>query len=224
MRGTPPLKQIVEAALLAVGGPLTLDHLLGLFPDDERPSRDAVLDALSSLERDYQDRGIELAQVAGGYRVQVRRETAPWVARLWEEKPARYSRALLETLSLVAYRQPITRGEIEDIRGVAVSTNIVKTLTEREWIRIVGHRDVPGRPALYATTRKFLDYFGLRSLNDLPTLAEIRDPEFLGDDLDLGEPEEPGDAVIEARASILPDDGEAETSGEGKDNEVRDGD
>ena len=224
MRGTPPLKQIVEAALLAVGGPLTLDHLLGLFPDDERPSRDAVLDALSSLERDYQDRGIELAQVAGGYRVQVRKETAPWVARLWEEKPARYSRALLETLSLVAYRQPITRGEIEDIRGVAVSTNIVKTLTEREWIRIVGHRDVPGRPALYATTRKFLDYFGLRSLNDLPTLAEIRDPEFLGDDLDLGEPEEPGDAVIEARASILPDDEEAETSGKGKDNEVRDGD
>jgi segregation and condensation protein B len=176
------------------------------------------------LERDYQDRGIELAQVAGGYRVQVRKETAPWVARLWEEKPARYSRALLETLSLVAYRQPITRGEIEDIRGVAVSTNIVKTLTEREWIRIVGHRDVPGRPALYATTRKFLDYFGLRSLNDLPTLAEIRDPEFLGDDLDLGEPEEPGDAVIEARASILPDDEEAETSGKGKDNEVRDGD
>jgi len=224
VRGTPPLKQIVEAALLAVGGPLTLDHLLGLFPDDERPSRDAVLDALSSLERDYQDRGIELAQVAGGYRVQVRKETAPWVARLWEEKPARYSRALLETLSLVAYRQPITRGEIEDIRGVAVSTNIVKTLTEREWIRIVGHRDVPGRPALYATTRKFLDYFGLRSLNDLPTLAEIRDPEFLGDDLDLGEPEEPGDAVIEARASILPDDEEAETSGKGKDNEVRDGD
>jgi len=222
--GTPSLKQIVEAALLAVGGPLTLDHLLGLFPDDERPSRDAVLNALSSLERDYQDRGIELGQVAGGYRVQVRKETAPWVARLWEEKPARYSQALLETLSLVAYRQPITRGEIEDIRGVAVSTNIVRTLAEREWIRIVGHRDVPGRPALYATTRKFLDYFGLRSLNDLPTLAEIRDPEFLGDDLDLGEPEEPGEAVIEARASILPDDEEAETRGEGKDNEVRDGD
>lgn len=224
MSRTPSLKQIVEAALLAVGGPLTLDSLLGLFPDEERPSRDAVLDALSSLERDYQDRGIELAQVAGGYRVQVRKETAPWVGRLWEEKPARYSRALLETLSLVAYRQPVTRGEIEDIRGVAVSTNIVKTLTEREWIRIVGHRDVPGRPALYATTRKFLDYFGLRSLNELPTLAEIRDPELLGDDLDLGEPEEPGDAVIDARASIPPDDEDVETGGEGIDNEVRDGD
>lgn len=224
MSGMPSLKQIVEGALLAVGGPLTLDHLLGLFPDEERPARDAVLDALSSLERDYQDRGIELAQVAGGYRVQVRCETAPWVARLWEEKPARYSRALLETLALIAYRQPITRGEIEDIRGVAVSTNIVKTLTEREWVRVVGHRDVPGRPALYATTRRFLDYFGLRSLNDLPTLAEIRDPEFLGDDLDLGEPEEPGDAIIEARAMISAEDEEVEASDEGKDNEVRDGD
>jgi segregation and condensation protein B len=198
----PPLKQIVEGALLAAGGPLTLDHLLGLFPDGERPSKDVLLDTLSSLERDYQDRGIELAQVAGGYRVQVRAETAPWVARLWEEKPARYSRALLETLALVAYRQPITRGEIEDIRGVAVSTNIVKTLTEREWIRVVGHRDVPGRPALYATTRKFLDYFGLRSLNELPTLAEIRDPEFLGDDLDLGEPEEPSNAFVEVQVVV----------------------
>lgn len=223
----PPLKRIVEGALLAVGGPLTLDHLLGLFhDDDDRPSRDDLLDALSSLERDYQDRAIELAQVAGGYRVQVRREMAPWVARLWEEKPARYSRALLETLALVAYRQPITRGEIEDIRGVAVSTNIVKTLTEREWIRVVGHRDVPGRPALYATTRNFLDYFGLRSLNDLPTLAEIRDPEFLGDDLDLGEPEEPGAAYVELAVAVpsdcdvTGDDGIA--GGEG--NEVRDGD
>jgi segregation and condensation protein B len=203
VNGAPPLKQIVEGALLAAGGPLTLDHLLGLFPDEERPSRDAVLDVLASLERDYRDRSIELAQVAGGFRVQVRRELAPWIARLWEEKPARYSRALLETLALVAYRQPITRGEIEDIRGVAVSTQIVKTLTEREWIRIVGHRDVPGRPALFATTRKFLDYFGLRSLNDLPTLAEIRDPEFLGDDLAL---EEPGEVSVEVPALTHADD------------------
>jgi len=205
----PPLKQIVEGALLAAGGPLTLDNLLGLFPDEERPRRDLVLDVLSSLERDYQGRGIELAQVAGGYRTQVRKEMAPWVARLWEEKPARYSRALLETLALVAYRQPITRGEIEDIRGVAVSTNIVKTLTEREWIRVVGHRDVPGRPALYATTRKFLDYFGLRSLNDLPTLAEIRDPELLGDDLDLGDLDGPGEAVIEVQAAVSTSETEA---------------
>jgi segregation and condensation protein B len=216
----PPLKQIVEGAMLAAGGPLTLDHLLGLFPDEERPTRDAVLDAIASLERDYQDRGIELAQVAGGYRVQVRREMAPWVARLWEEKPARYSRALLETLALVAYRQPITRGEIEDIRGVAVSTNIVKTLTEREWIRVVGHRDVPGRPALYTTTRKFLDYFGLRSLNDLPTLAEIRDLERLGDDLALEEPEEPGAALVEAKVAVPPDDEKAEGAAEDETEEV----
>ncbi len=191
MSGRPPLKMILEGALLAAGGPVTMDTLLSLFGEEERPTRDEALDALSSLERDYQERGIELVEVAGGYRVQVCREAAPWVARLWDEKPARYSRALLETLALVAYRQPITRGEIEDIRGVAVSTNIVKTLTEREWIRVVGHRDVPGRPALFATTRKFLDYFGLRSLNDLPTLAEIRDPEFLGDELPLDEPEQP---------------------------------
>jgi segregation and condensation protein B len=168
---------------------------LGLFDEQDGPAREELQTALQSLQLDYQERGIELVEVAGGYRVQVRQELAPWVARLWEEKPARYSRALLETLALIAYRQPITRGEIEDIRGVAVSTNIVKTLTEREWIRIVGHRDVPGRPALYATTRKFLDYFGLRSLNDLPTLAEIRDPELLGDDLPLDEPEQPGVAV-----------------------------
>ena len=121
----------------------------------------------------------------------MRKECAPWIARLWDEKPPRYSRALLETLALIAYRQPITRGEIEDIRGVAVSTNIVKTLLEREWVRVVGHRDVPGRPSLYATTRKFLDYFGLKSLNELPTLAELRDPEFLGDDLPLEVPAAP---------------------------------
>ena len=181
----PTLKQIIEGALHAAGGPLTLDQLLDLFADDERPPRDDVTKALASLERDYKGRGVELAQVAGGYRVQVRQSVAPWVSRLWEEKPARYSRALLETLALIAYRQPITRGEIEDIRGVAVSTNIIRTLSEREWIRVVGHRDVPGRPALFATTRKFLDYFGLRSLNDLPTLAEIRDPEFIEAELDL---------------------------------------
>lgn len=193
MSGRPPLKSIIEASLVAADGPLTLDTLLQLFEEAERPTREEVLHTLSSLERDYEDRGIELMLVAGGYRVQVRRDCAPWVGRLWEEKPARYSRALLETLALIAYRQPITRGEIEDIRGVAVSTSIMKTLTEREWVRIVGHRDVPGRPALYATTRKFLDYFGLRSLNDLPTLADIRDPEFLGDDLPLDSPEQPGE-------------------------------
>jgi len=181
----PSLKQIVEGALFAAGGPLTLDQILALFPEEERPERAALLDVLADIAADYAGRGIEIAQVAGGYRVQVRALVAPWVGRLWDEKPARYSRALLETLALIAYRQPITRGEIEDIRGVVVTTQIVKTLSEREWIRVVGHRDVPGRPALYATTRKFLDYFGLRSLNDLPPLSEIRDPAFLGDELDL---------------------------------------
>ncbi|WP_414718603.1 SMC-Scp complex subunit ScpB [Thiocapsa sp.] len=183
------LKQIVEAALVAAGGPLTLDQLLALFLDDERPSRAELLAVIAALQEDYADRGLEIVEVAGGWRTQVRASIAPWVARLWDERPPRYSRALLETLSLIAYRQPITRGEIEDIRGVAVSTQIVKTLTEREWIRVVGHRDVPGRPALFATTRKFLDYFGLRSLNELPTLAEIRAPDFLIDEeLRLEEP------------------------------------
>ncbi|AGA89801.1 segregation and condensation protein B [Thioflavicoccus mobilis 8321] len=173
-----PLAQVVEAALLAAGEPLSLDRLLTLFGDDERPGRDELREAVSALETDCRGRGIELVEVAGGYRLQVRREVAPWVARLWEEKPARYSRALLETLALIVYRQPITRGEIEEIRGVVVSTNIVRTLLEREWIRVVGHRDVPGRPALFATTRKFLDYFGLRSLNDLPPLADLRAEEY----------------------------------------------
>ena len=203
MSERPSLKNIVEGALLAAGGPLTLETLASLFAEDEEvvPTREELTAALAALEADYQDRGIELAQVAGGYRIQVRKACAPWVARLWDEKPPRYSRALLETLALIAYRQPITRGEIEEIRGVAVSTNIVKTLLEREWVRVVGHRDVPGRPALYATTRKFLDYFGLKSLNELPTLAEIRAPDFLGDDLPLEEPQPangrmagPGDA------------------------------
>jgi len=191
MSARPALKNIVEGALLAAGGPLTLESLASLFAEDEpAPTREDLTAALTALEADYRDRGIELAQVAGGFRIQVRKACAPWVARLWDEKPPRYSRALLETLALIAYRQPITRGEIEEIRGVAVSTNIVKTLLEREWVRVVGHRDVPGRPALYATTRKFLDYFGLKTLNELPTLAELRNPDSLGDDLPLDLPGE----------------------------------
>jgi segregation and condensation protein B len=181
---TPDVKLIVEGALMAAGSPLSLDQILALYPEERRPTRDEIREAVAALGDDYAGRGIELVEVAGGWRIQVRRLVAPWVARLWEEKPARYSRALLETLALIAYRQPITRGEIEDIRGVAVSTQIVKTLTEREWVRVVGHRDVPGRPALYATTRRFLDYFGLKSLNDLPPLAELRDPAYFGEQLD----------------------------------------
>ncbi len=183
----PPLKQIVEGALLAAGGPLTLDRILALFGDEERPLRGDVQAAIAALMQDYAGRGMELIEVAGGWRIQVRQACAPWVSRLWEERPARYSRALLETLALIAYRQPITRGEIEEIRGVAVSSNIVKTLVEREWVRVVGHREVPGRPALLATTRRFLDYFGLRALDELPPLAEIRDPAFAGA---LGLPED----------------------------------
>lgn len=174
----PSLESILEAALLAAGGPLTLDQIQSLFDEEARPARAELLEAIATLRAAYADRGLEIVEVAGGYRAQVRASHAPWVARLWEERPPRYSRALLETLAIIAYRQPITRGEIEEIRGVAVGTQIVRTLTEREWVRVVGHRDVPGRPALYATTRKFLDYFGLRSLNDLPTLVELRDPDF----------------------------------------------
>ncbi len=169
------LSRILEAALLAVDQPLSADRLLALFADAERPTRDEVHAALEALRGDCAQRAIELVEVAGGFRFQVRREFAERVSRLWEERPPRYSRALLETLALIAYRQPITRGEIEDIRGVGVSSSITKTLQEREWIRIVGHREVPGRPAMYGTTRRFLDDFNLKRLDELPTLAELRD-------------------------------------------------
>ncbi len=181
-------RNIVEAALLAAGQPLSIDRLLTLFLDEYQPSRDELHAALAALAEDCEGRGIELVEVGSGFRYQARQDYAQWVARLWEEKPARYSRALLETLSLVAYRQPVTRGEIEDIRGVSVSSHIMKTLQEREWVKVVGHRDVPGKPAMYATTRKFLDYFGLKGLGDLPTLAEIRDIDSINAELDLLEP------------------------------------
>lgn len=171
------LQKIVEGALMAAGRPLTVDDLIGLFGLDDayRPARDEVKAALEDIATDCQDRGFELKQIASGYRFQVRQDVSQWVGRLWEERPQKYSRALLETLAIIAYRQPVTRGEIEEIRGVSVSSNIVKTLLEREWIRVVGHRDVPGRPAILATTKKFLDYFNLRRLDDLPPLSEIRD-------------------------------------------------
>ncbi len=168
------LKNIVEAALFAAARPLSLDQILKLFPEEERPERGAVRDVLATLEEEWSGRGLELKQVGSGYRFQVRQELAPWIGRLHEERPPRYSRALLETLALIVYRQPITRAGIEEIRGVAVSSSIMKTLLEREWIRVVGHRDVPGRPALYGTTKKFLDDFNLKSLSELPPLAEIQ--------------------------------------------------
>jgi segregation and condensation protein B len=179
------LQRILEGALLAAGKPLTVDELGALFDADERPHNDTIRAALSNIAGQCDGRGFQLREVASGYRFQVIQDVAPWIARLWEEKPQRYSRALLETLALIAYRQPITRGDIEDIRGVAVASNIVKTLLEREWVRVVGHKDVPGRPAMYATTRKFLDYFNLQNLDDLPTLAEIRDLDSMNTELAL---------------------------------------
>jgi len=178
------IQAIVEAAMLAAGKPLSMEQLRGLFTEDERPARQVMEHALSMLEKSCDGRGFELKKVASGYRLQVRQEFAPWVRRLFEEKPQRYSRALLETLALIAYRQPITRGEIEEIRGVTVSSNIIRTLAEREWVRVVGHRDVPGRPAMYATTRQFLDYFNLTGLDQLPPLSEIRDLEEIGREME----------------------------------------
>ena len=178
------LQAIVEAALLAAGKPLSVDQLRELFTEDERPTRQIMEHVLVMLAGACEGRGFELKKVASGYRLQVRQEFAPWIRRLFEEKPQRYSRALLETLALIAYRQPITRGEIEEIRGVTVSSNIIRTLSEREWVRVVGHRDVPGRPAMYATTRQFLDYFNLTGLDELPPLSEIRDLEEIGREME----------------------------------------
>ncbi len=178
------IQAIAEAALLAAGKPLSLEQLRELFGEDERPARQVMEHVLMMLEQSCEGRGFELRKVASGYRLQVREEFAPWVGRLFEEKPQRYSRALLETLALIAYRQPITRGEIEDIRGVTVSSNIIRTLLEREWVRVVGHRDVPGRPAMYATTRQFLDYFNLTGLDELPPLSEVRDLEEIGREIE----------------------------------------
>ena len=178
------LQALLEAILLAAAKPLTEEQLLNLFEEEERPSIDVLREALQNVQNTFETRGIELIEVASGYRFQVKQKWVPWVSKLWDEKPQKYSRALLETLALIAYRQPVTRGEIEDIRGVAVSTSIFKTLLEdREWIRMVGHKEVPGRPALFATTKGFLDYFGLKSLQELPSLPDIMNLETANVDL-----------------------------------------
>ena len=190
---------------MAAGKPLTLAQLAELFDEQQRPAANEIRDALAQIERDCEGRGYELKVVASGYRFQVREEFAPWVGRLWDEKPQRYSRALLETLALIAYRQPITRGDIEEIRGVAVSSHIVKTLLEREWVRVVGHKDVPGRPAMYATTRQFLDYFNLSNLDELPSLAEIADLDSLNSELQFDK-----DNLAEASAESNTAEAEAE--------------
>jgi segregation and condensation protein B len=197
------VKNVVEAALLAAGRPLTMDELVGVFDERDGSSADEISSAIAALRADYETRGLELLEVASGYRIQIKATVSQPVARLWQERPAKYSRAFLETLALVAYRQPITRGEIEQIRGVAVNPHIIKTLHERNWIRVVGHRDVPGKPELLGTTREFLDYFSLKKLDDLPTLAQLKELEDLrvqltlpgADPQVLDDPETPAGAL-----------------------------
>ncbi|HET7587691.1 MAG TPA: SMC-Scp complex subunit ScpB [Gammaproteobacteria bacterium] len=211
---SPALKHVIEGALLVAGRPMNIDALLGLFDEMERPERSDMRAALDELEQDFADRGIELKETASGYRIQVKASVGERVSRLFEERPQRYSRALLETLALIAYRQPLTRGEIEDVRGVSVSSNIMKTLQDRGWVRVVGHRDVPGRPALYATTRTFLDYFGLKSLDELPTLAELRDIDSINVEIDF---EGADEAVAEAMAEQAAAEAEVAEPSEGDD-------
>jgi segregation and condensation protein B len=187
------IRQIIESALLAYGQPLSVEKLQTLFVEDlaeeseaaSIPEKSEIKQALDDIAQSCEGRGFELKKVSSGWRFQVRTDMARWVNKLWEEKPQRYSRALLETLAIIAYRQPITRSDIEQIRGVAVSSHIIKTLSEREWVKVVGHRDVPGRPSLYATTRQFLDYFNLESLEELPSLRELADIDSLTPELDL---------------------------------------
>jgi segregation and condensation protein B len=196
---TGQLKGIIEAALLAYGQPLGIEQLRSIFDDIDRPDADEVRKALIALAEDCEGRPMELVEVASGFRLQVRKEFSQRLSRLWQERPTRYSRALLETLALIAYRQPITRGEIENVRGVTVNPNIIRTLAERGWIRVVGHREVPGHPELLGTTRDFLDYFGLKSLDELPSLAALRDMDDVGIQLEFDEP-----ATVQAAPADLP--------------------
>ena len=189
------VKAIIEAALLSADGPVPLDRLVGLFKDGEitadiKEKRQIIKTALKELNDECENRGVELTNLAGGYRFQSRQELSPWISRLWDEKPPRYTRALLETLAIIAYQQPVSRGDIEQIRGVAVSPNIMRTLMDREWVQSLGHREVPGRPMLFGTTRSFLDYFGVKKLSDLPPLEEIKelvDPAFIGSEVEAEE-------------------------------------
>jgi segregation and condensation protein B len=202
---TSYLATILEGAILAAGRPLTVQRMAELFDDNERPEKQEIRDALTEIAANCEGRGFELQEVASGFRFQVRQELSSWIIRLWEERPQKYSRALLETLSLIAYRQPLTRGDIEEIRGVSVSSSIIKSLLEREWVKVVGHRDVPGRPVMYATTRGFLDYFNLKNLSELPSLAAIRDLDTLNQELGF-----PPEVIREAMGiQDVPEDVEA---------------
>ncbi len=214
------VKNVVEAALLAAGRPLTLDELIGVFDERDGSNADEIRAAIAALRLDYESRGLELLEVASGYRIQIKALVAQPVARLWQERPAKYSRAFLETLALIAYRQPITRGEIEQIRGVAVNPHIIKTLHERNWIRVVGHRDVPGKPELLGTTREFLDYFSLKKLDDLPTLAQLKELEDLRVQLTLPGAERQAsteaDSLLDAAADLeQPADEDEEPAAQG---------
>jgi segregation and condensation protein B len=203
------LRNIVESALLAAGRPISIDQIKNLFGDNDGPDKKEIRAVIAGLQEEYATRGIELREVASGFRIQVRQSMGQWLGKLWEERPPRYTRALMETLAIIAYRQPVTRGDIEEIRGVAVSTNIIRTLLERDWIKVVGHRDVPGKPAMFGSTRFFLDYFGLKKLDDLPPLAELALLEPVNVQLELGtadqvqaEADAPaGDAVVDVAAA-----------------------
>jgi len=218
------IRNVIEASLLAAGKPMSINEIGELFDEDGRPDKAEIQTSLEALAADYEDRGIELRETASGWRIQIRQSYAREVSRLWPERPQKYSRALLETLALIAYRQPITRAEIESVRGVAVNPNIVKTLMEREWIRVVGHRDVPGHPELLGTTRSFLDYFGLRTIDELPPLAEIKQMVDLNPQLTLPVPDSIEDSLETIDVTETTDqptsDAEAEAvAGSGEDNE-----
>jgi segregation and condensation protein B len=201
------VRNVIEAALLAAGGPLPLAELARLFDEQRRPATAALRAALAALAAEYAGRGIELKETAGGFRIQVRRELTAEISRLWPERTARYSRALLETLALIAYRQPITRAEIEAVRGVAVNPNIIRTVIERSWVRVVGHREVPGHPELLGTTREFLDYFGLKTLDELPPLAELKALSDLSLQLAMSESDAAAPAAAMAEAGAVPEEG-----------------
>lgn len=214
------VQTIIEAALMIAGRPMPVVALQNLFHKDEQPTKDEVKEALAKIEERHQDSGIELKQVASGYRLQAKAELSEWLGKLYEERPARYSRAFLETLSIIAYKQPITRAEIEEIRGVTVSTNIMKTLQEREWIRLVGFKDTPGKPAIYGTTKAFLDEFNLEKLSDLPTLAEFKDIKAQDSDVQVqlaiensGVGPDNSEVIPEEREALI-DDTAAETEDE----------
>ncbi len=214
------VKNVIEAAMFAAQRPLAVDDLAALFEGrDWAPERKAIREALAMLTEEWQERGIELVEVSSGFRFQVRKEFSGWLGTLWSERPPRYTRALLETLALIAYRQPITRGEIEDVRGVSVSPSIIKTLTDREWVRVLGHKDVPGRPELFGTTREFLDSFSLKSLDQLPPLSDIKDIDEMHDDLFAAVPLV---AVVESQATDLPENAQGDADGnEDQDDETR---